>query len=90
MKDPHCVLGSLNEGEKSPLAFHHGILEQVLEGTSAADSWVRSFNGFSASDDEGEKLASTNGVVSVFPSRTLQPQVSYVYGLPFACIVSTH
>ncbi|XP_066392085.1 subtilisin-like protease SBT4.3 [Miscanthus floridulus] len=57
---------------------HHDLLNQVLDdGSSASDrilrSYKRSLNGFAAklSKEEAHKLSGMNGVVSVFPSRTL-------------------
>ncbi|XP_008653653.1 subtilisin-like protease SBT4.3 [Zea mays] len=59
---------------------HHGLLNQVLDdGSSASDrilrSYKRSLNGFAAklSEEEAHKLSGMNGVVSVFPSKTLRP-----------------
>ncbi|KAH0981835.1 hypothetical protein GBA52_009012 [Prunus armeniaca] len=64
-RKPYIVyLGSLPHDELySPLSHHLGILERVVEGSSAANSWIRSyrrsFNGFVAklTDRESEKLA---------------------------------
>lgn len=68
-------LGSLpNDDEFSPLSHHIGILERVVEGTSASNFFIRSYkrslNGFAAklSDQEREKLGSMKEVTSVFPS----------------------
>ncbi|ESR38183.1 hypothetical protein CICLE_v10029841mg, partial [Citrus x clementina] len=71
-------MGSLPEGEYLPSSHHQSILEEVVEGSSAENilvrSYKRSFNGFAAklTDHEIQKLAGMKGVVSVFPSRTLQ------------------
>nr|CAN62173.1 hypothetical protein VITISV_027754 [Vitis vinifera] len=71
-------LGSLREGEFSPLSQHLSILDTVLDGSSSKDSLVRSykrsFNGFAAhlTDKQIEKVASMEGVVSIFPNRLLQ------------------
>ncbi|PQQ00407.1 subtilisin-like protease SBT4.3 [Prunus yedoensis var. nudiflora] len=83
-RKPYIVyLGSLPHDELySPLSHHLGILERVVEGSSAANTWIRSyrrsFNGFAAklSDRESEKLANMEDVVSVFPSRTYQLQTT--------------
>ncbi|XVF68853.1 hypothetical protein PTKIN_Ptkin11bG0034500 [Pterospermum kingtungense] len=70
-------MGSLPDGEYSPTSNHHIILQQVLKGSSAADTLIRSFkksfNGFAAklTEDEAKKLASMKEVVSVFPNRIL-------------------
>ncbi|XP_058110964.1 cucumisin-like [Magnolia sinica] len=69
-------------GERSPddlsaESVHNGMLEQVL-GSAASESLVysykKSFNGFAAklSQDEMQKIAGMEGVVSVFPSKTKQ------------------
>ncbi|XP_010262905.2 PREDICTED: subtilisin-like protease SBT4.3 [Nelumbo nucifera] len=77
----HIVyMGALNPDQDgySPSSQHLSILQQVLEGSSATESLVRSykrsFNGFAAklNERERQKLARMDGVVSVFPSRTLQ------------------
>ncbi|KAF8397397.1 hypothetical protein HHK36_016310 [Tetracentron sinense] len=66
------------EGEYSPSSHHHSILQQVLEGSSMTESLVRSykrsFNGFAAklTDQEKQRLSNMEGIVSVFPSRTLK------------------
>ncbi|KAL6340416.1 hypothetical protein AAG906_006077 [Vitis piasezkii] len=71
-------LGSLREGEFSPLSQHLSILDTVLDGSSSKDSLVRSykrsFNGFAAhlTDKQVERVASMEGVVSIFPNRLLQ------------------
>ncbi|RVW56646.1 Subtilisin-like protease SBT4.11 [Vitis vinifera] len=75
-------LGSLPQGEFSPLSQHLDILEDVLEGSSSRDSLVRSykrsFNGFAAklTEKEREKLCNKDGVVSIFPSNLLQLQTT--------------
>ncbi|KAL6341120.1 hypothetical protein AAG906_032235 [Vitis piasezkii] len=75
-------LGSLPQGEFSPLSQHLNILEDVLEGSSSRDSLVRSykrsFNGFAAklTEKEREKLCNKDGVVSIFPSNLLQLQTT--------------
>ncbi|XP_044483865.1 subtilisin-like protease SBT4.4 isoform X2 [Mangifera indica] len=71
-------MGSLPEGEYSPSSTHQTMLQEVVDGSSVENilvrSYKRSFNGFAAklTDNERQKLAAMKGVVSVFPSRTLQ------------------
>ncbi|XP_059625235.1 subtilisin-like protease SBT4.5 [Cornus florida] len=75
-------MGSLPDREYSPSTHHLGLLQQAYGGNFAPKSLVRSykrsFNGFAAllSDKEREKLASLEGVESVFPSRELQLQTT--------------
>ncbi|XVF40182.1 hypothetical protein PTKIN_Ptkin01aG0090900 [Pterospermum kingtungense] len=75
-------MGSLSDGEYSPSSNHHSILQQVIKGSSVADtlikSYKRSFNGFAAklTEDEAKKLASMKEVVSVFRNRILHPQTT--------------
>ncbi|VVA40888.1 PREDICTED: subtilisin [Prunus dulcis] len=76
-------LGSLPHDEVfSPLSNQIGILERVVQKTSAANflltSYKRSFNGFAAklTEQERERLAGMKEVVSVFPSRTFQLQTT--------------
>ncbi|CAA7045371.1 unnamed protein product [Microthlaspi erraticum] len=58
----------------SPMSHHQNILQEVIESSSVEDSLVRSygrsFNGFAAklTESERDKLASMEGVVSVFPN----------------------
>ncbi|KAH9752072.1 subtilisin-like protease SBT4.4 [Citrus sinensis] len=75
----HIVyLGSLSRGEYETSSQHQSILQEVIGDSSVENvlvrSYKRSFNGFAAklTDRERQKLASMEGVVSVFPSRTLQ------------------
>ncbi|XP_042515411.1 subtilisin-like protease SBT4.4 [Macadamia integrifolia] len=76
----HIVyMGALHKGEEYSLQSQHlSMLEEVLEDSSVTDNFVRSyhrsFNGFAAklNEQERQKLASKEGVVSVFPSRTIQ------------------
>ncbi|XP_075644376.1 subtilisin-like protease SBT4.3 isoform X2 [Castanea sativa] len=82
-KDLYIVyMGSLPESDYSPLSHHLSLLQEVLGESSASDSFVRSynrsFNAFAArlSGEEHKKIASKEGVVSVFPSRTLQLQTT--------------
>ncbi|KAH9686066.1 subtilisin-like protease SBT4.4 [Citrus sinensis] len=65
-------------GEYETSSQHQSILQEVIGDSSVENvlvrSYKRSFNGFAAklTDHERQKLASMEGVVSVFPSRTLQ------------------
>ncbi|XP_042487273.1 subtilisin-like protease SBT4.4 [Macadamia integrifolia] len=72
-------MGALSKGEEYSLTSQHlSMLEEVLEDSNKANNFVRSyqrsFNGFAAklNEQERQKLASKEGVVSVFPSRILQ------------------
>ncbi|XP_043708285.1 subtilisin-like protease SBT4.4 isoform X1 [Telopea speciosissima] len=75
-------MGALSKGGYSLTSQHLSILEEVLKDSSTADNFVqsyqRSFNGFAAklNEQERKKLASKEGVVSVFPSKTLQLQTT--------------
>ncbi|XP_042513349.1 subtilisin-like protease SBT4.10 [Macadamia integrifolia] len=66
------------EDEFNTESVHLGILDQVLDSSSARESLVysyrKSFNGFAAklTEKEHKKLRGMEGVVSVFPSKTLQ------------------
>ncbi|OMO66692.1 hypothetical protein COLO4_30417 [Corchorus olitorius] len=59
-------MGALPGLEYSPSSHHISILQDVVKS--------RSFNGFAANltNEEAKRLASMKGVVSVFPSTTLQ------------------
>ncbi|XP_058068828.1 cucumisin-like [Magnolia sinica] len=65
-----------SENEISLESLHHSILEEVLEGSSAKESIIysykKSFNGFAArlTEQEKQKIAGMEGIVSVFPSKT--------------------
>ncbi|KAM1263429.1 hypothetical protein ACFX2G_029047 [Malus domestica] len=76
-------LGSLPKDELfSPLSHHIGILESVVESSSASNllvrTYKRSFNGFAAklTEQERERLANMKEVVSVFPSTSYKPQTT--------------
>ncbi|XVF40183.1 hypothetical protein PTKIN_Ptkin01aG0091000 [Pterospermum kingtungense] len=75
-------MGSLPDGDYSSSFNHHNILQQVINGSSMADTMIRSyrrsFNGFAAklTEDEAKKLANMKEVVSVFPNRILHPQTT--------------
>ncbi|RVW65842.1 Subtilisin-like protease SBT4.13 [Vitis vinifera] len=77
-----AYFGSLPEGEFSPMSQHLRVLDDVLEGSSATDSLIRSykrsFNGFAAklTEKEREKLANKEGVVSDFENKILKPQTT--------------
>nr|POF24654.1 subtilisin-like protease sbt4.3 [Quercus suber] len=76
----HIVyMGSLPEGQYSPLSHHQSMLRQTAQldsfvETSYIRSYTRSFNGFVAklTDIEKQRLSNMEGVISVFPSKTLQ------------------
>ncbi|KAK3022909.1 hypothetical protein RJ639_046453 [Escallonia herrerae] len=79
----HIVyLGSLPKGEYAPLSHHSNLLQEVVDvsfqSQSLLRSYTRSFNGFAAylTPQESHRMASLDGVVSVFPSRTLHPQTT--------------
>ncbi|WVZ62243.1 LOW QUALITY PROTEIN: hypothetical protein U9M48_012009 [Paspalum notatum var. saurae] len=73
-------------------AAHHQLLNQVLDdGSYASDrillSYKRSFNGFAArlTEQQANKLAEMDGIVTVFPSKTLELQTTRSWdflGLP--------
>ncbi|OMO56560.1 hypothetical protein COLO4_35608 [Corchorus olitorius] len=71
-------MGALPGVEYSPSSHHISMLKDVVQSSSVANlllrSYKRSFNGFAAklTNEEATKLASMKGVVSVFPSKTLQ------------------
>ncbi|XXG40515.1 hypothetical protein AAC387_Pa01g1210 [Persea americana] len=75
-------LPNMVEGHYSPESHHISILQNVLRGSSAAESLVnsykRSFNGFAAklTQQEQQKIASMQGVLSVFPSKNLKLQTT--------------
>ncbi|KAF3437808.1 hypothetical protein FNV43_RR20564 [Rhamnella rubrinervis] len=79
-------LGSLNDQSSDftpQYSYHRTILQQVLDQQSSVSdslitSYTRSINGFAArlTDVERDRLASLNGVVSVFPSKTLYPKTT--------------
>ncbi|KAK7853874.1 subtilisin-like protease SBT4.11 [Quercus suber] len=79
-KKAHIVyMGSLPEGQYSPLSHHQSMLRQTAQldsfvETSYIRSYTRSFNGFVAklTDIEKQRLSNMEGVISVFPSKTLQ------------------
>ncbi|ESQ56058.1 hypothetical protein EUTSA_v10026895mg [Eutrema salsugineum] len=68
-------MGALpSKASYSPMSHHQNILQEVIESSSVEESLVRSygrsFNGFAAklTESERDKLASMEGVVSVFPN----------------------
>ncbi|KAJ1439523.1 Peptidase S8/S53 domain [Sesbania bispinosa] len=75
-------MGSLPRGEYSPTSHHLSLLQQVMDIGDIASHFVRSykrsFNGFVAklNYQQREKLANMEGVVSVFPSKTLYLQTT--------------
>jgi len=69
-------MGSLPKGVPYfPTSDHRNLLQQVIDGSEIEKllvrSYKRSFNGFAAilNDQQRKKLASMNGVVSIFPSE---------------------
>ncbi|KMT05160.1 hypothetical protein BVRB_7g173080 [Beta vulgaris subsp. vulgaris] len=75
-------MGSTSDEYSLTTEYQLGFLQQVLEGSMAKESLVRSysrsFNGFAAklTEKEAENLKSMKGVVSVFASRTLELQTT--------------
>ncbi|XP_021715434.1 subtilisin-like protease SBT4.3 [Chenopodium quinoa] len=75
-------MGSISEEYAVTSEYHINILQQVLEGSTAEESLVRSykrsFNGFAArlTEKESKNLNSMKEVVSVFPSKTLNLQTT--------------
>ncbi|XP_043692924.1 subtilisin-like protease SBT4.10 [Telopea speciosissima] len=75
-----AYMGEVSKGEDAfnIESVHLGLLEQVLDTSSARESLVysyrKSFNGFAAelTEQEQKKLKGMEGVVSVFPSKILQ------------------
>ncbi|KAL5991672.1 hypothetical protein ACLOJK_012581 [Asimina triloba] len=71
-------MGALPPGQISPKSHQLSILEQALQGRSVEDSllysYKRSFNGFAAklTPQEKHRLASMQGVVGVFESKSYQ------------------
>ncbi|KAL7107730.1 hypothetical protein ACP275_06G073400 [Erythranthe tilingii] len=67
-------MGDRPKGEFSATAQHMSMLHATLGSERAKDSWLhsykRSFNGFVAklTEEEKNKIASLDGVVSIFPS----------------------
>ncbi|KAH6821876.1 subtilase family protein [Perilla frutescens var. hirtella] len=68
--------------EYSVSSYHLDMLQKVMQGSFVSQSLVRSynrsFNAFAANltNQEQEKLASFEEVVSIFPSQTLQTQTT--------------
>ncbi|KAI3497645.1 hypothetical protein L1887_33099 [Cichorium endivia] len=77
-----AYMGSLPEGEYSPSLHHYDILKQITNprftSKSLIRSYQRSFNGFAAylSQEEQQKLAGFDGVISVFPCQKLRLQTT--------------
>ncbi|CAL5066643.1 unnamed protein product [Urochloa decumbens] len=80
------------EGLSTVEAAHHDLLNKVLDdGSYASDrivrSYKRSLNGFAArlTEQQANKLAEMEGIVSVFPSQTYEIQTTRSWdflGLP--------
>ncbi|MED6208028.1 hypothetical protein PIB30_041286 [Stylosanthes scabra] len=81
-KSLHIIyMGSLPKGDYSPTSHHLSMLQQTTNNDAKnhiVRSYHRSFNGFAAmiTDQQREMLSKMEGVVSVFPSRTLQLQTT--------------
>ncbi|XP_057451746.1 subtilisin-like protease SBT4.3 [Lotus japonicus] len=66
----------------SPTSHHLSMLQQVVGASDVTKhhvrSYKRSFNGFAAklSEKQKEMIAAMDGVISVFPSKTLQIQTT--------------
>ncbi|RHN74666.1 putative cucumisin [Medicago truncatula] len=76
-------MGSLPKGVPYfPTSDHRNLLQQVIDGSEIENllvrSYKRSFNGFAAilNDQQRKKLASMNGVVSIFPSEEFHIQTT--------------
>ncbi|KZV44977.1 Subtilase 4.13 isoform 2 [Dorcoceras hygrometricum] len=75
-------MGHLGENVESSSMYHSSMLQDVVDsrfqGQPLIRSYTRSFNGFAAylTHEEQEKLSSKEEVVSVFPSKALQPQTT--------------
>ncbi|KAL0321906.1 UNVERIFIED_CONTAM: Cucumisin [Sesamum calycinum] len=71
-------MGDRPKGEFSATAQHMSMLQATIGSKRASESWLysykRSFNGFVAklTEEEKTKIASLEGVVSVFPSTKKQ------------------
>ncbi|RWR75994.1 subtilisin-like protein protease SBT4.3 isoform X1 [Cinnamomum micranthum f. kanehirae] len=74
-------MGALQNNQLDQFSIQYrqrSLLQSVLQGSSAEDrlvaSYKRSFNGFAASltEEEQQKIARMEGVLSVFPSKTYQ------------------
>ncbi|XP_057720862.1 subtilisin-like protease SBT4.8 isoform X2 [Arachis stenosperma] len=79
----HIVyMGSLPKNNYSPTSHHLSMLQQITNDNDATNHMVRSyyksFNGFAAmiTNQEREKLKKMEGVISVFPSKSLKPQTT--------------
>ncbi|XP_073316171.1 subtilisin-like protease SBT4.3 [Primulina huaijiensis] len=75
-------MGNLGESEQSTSAYHQNMLQEVVDtrfqGKSLIRSYTRSFNGFAAylTNEEKEKIARKEEVVSIFASTTLELQTT--------------
>ncbi|KAL5658611.1 hypothetical protein ACJX0J_031774, partial [Zea mays] len=70
----HDLLDQVLDGGRASSVFIFRLLQLALLQTGFLRSYKRSLNGFAAklSKQEAHKLSGMNGVVSVFPSRTLE------------------
>ncbi|KAK1264568.1 hypothetical protein QJS04_geneDACA011378 [Acorus gramineus] len=75
-------MGAKSDQDVSVQSLHLNILEQVFDDDRAAESLVqsygRSFNGFAAklTQQQKQKLAGMQGIVSVLESKTLKPHTT--------------
>ncbi|KAL1550987.1 subtilisin-like protease SBT4.13 [Salvia divinorum] len=75
-------MGNLVERDQFLSSRHFNMLQQVVDsrflGQTLVRSYTRSFNGFAAylTAQEHEKLASHEGVVSIFPSLSFYPETT--------------
>ncbi|CAD6343421.1 unnamed protein product [Miscanthus lutarioriparius] len=67
-----------DEGSSSLEAAHHDLLNQILDDGRIIRSYKRSLNGFAArlTEQQANKLADMEGVMSVFPSKTHELQTT--------------
>ncbi|KAI3721248.1 hypothetical protein L2E82_32254 [Cichorium intybus] len=70
-------MGDLPKGDLSVASLHSNMLQKVVgsrASTSLLRSYKRSFNGFAAklTEDEKNRIARMEGVVSVFPSKIME------------------
>nr|KAJ0209040.1 hypothetical protein LSAT_V11C400160470 [Lactuca sativa] len=77
-----AYMGFLPEGEYSASLHHYEILKNITSHRFASKALIRSyqksFNGFAAylSEEEKQKLAGYEGIVSVFPCQKLHLQTT--------------
>ncbi|KAL7603682.1 hypothetical protein Lser_V15G14780 [Lactuca serriola] len=77
-----AYMGFLPEGEYSASLHHYEILKNITSHRFASKALIRSyqksFNGFAAylSEEEKQKLAGYEGIVSIFPCRKMHLQTT--------------